>query len=92
MTINNTVIEASLQTAIDATTGASASKDLLLLSKAAEAITIAGSSATTSDYEFANNMTGRQIVQINSTGKVEPPSEIAGIAESAGEQRGIGTG
>tara|TARA_R110002074_G_scaffold304826_2_gene476079 strand:+ start:125 stop:1789 length:1665 start_codon:yes stop_codon:yes gene_type:complete len=82
MTINNTVIEASLQTAIDATTGASASKDLLLLSKAAEAITIAGSSATTSDYEFANNMTGRQIVQINSTGKVEPPSEIAGIAES----------
>jgi hypothetical protein len=82
MTINNTVIEASLQAAINATTGSSAPKDLLLLSKAAEAITAAGSSATTSDYELASNITARQIAQINSTGKIEPCSEIAGIAES----------
>ena len=44
MTINTTTVEASLQTALDATTGTTAAKDLLLLSKAVEALTPVGGS------------------------------------------------
>ena len=46
MTINTTTVEASLQTALNATTGSTAAKELLLLGKAAEAITTVGSSLT----------------------------------------------
>ena len=46
MTISTTTVEASLQTALDATTGATEAKELLLLGKAAEAITTVGGSLT----------------------------------------------
>jgi hypothetical protein len=46
MTINTTTVEASLQTALNATTGTTEAKELLLLGKAAEAITTVGSSLT----------------------------------------------
>ena len=46
MTISTTTVEASLQTALDATTGTTEAKELLLLGKAAEAITTVSGSLT----------------------------------------------
>ena len=65
MTISTTTVEASLQTALNATTGTTEAKELLLLGKAAEAITTVGSSLT------SILTTQGDVVYRNATGPVQ---------------------
>jgi len=72
MTINTTTVEASLQTALNATTGTTEAKELLLLGKAAEAITTVGSSLT------SILTTQGDVVYRNATGPVRLAAGAAG--------------
>ena len=72
MTISTTTVEASLQTALDATTGTTEAKELLLLGKAAEAITTVGSSLT------SILTTQGDVVYRNATGPVRLAAGAAG--------------
>ena len=78
MTISTTTVEASLQTALDATTGATEAKELLLLGKAAEAITTVGSSLT------SILTTQGDVVYRNATGPVRLAAGAAGEVLKSG--------
>ena len=78
MTISTTTVEASLQTALDATTGATEAKELLLLGKAAEAITTVGGSLT------SILTTQGDVVYRNATGPVRLPAGAAGEVLKSG--------
>jgi hypothetical protein len=78
MTISTTTVEASLQTALDATTGTTEAKELLLLGKAAEAITTVGSSLT------SILTTQGDVLYRNATGPVRLAAGAAGEVLKSG--------
>jgi hypothetical protein len=78
MTISTTTVEASLQTALDATTGTTEAKELLLLGKAAEAITTVGGSLT------SILTTQGDVLYRNATGPVRLAAGAAGEVLKSG--------
>ena len=78
MTISTTTVEASLQTALDATTGTTEAKELLLLGKAAEAITTVGGSLT------SILTTQGDVMYRNATGPVRLAAGAAGEVLKSG--------